>query len=148
MRKNKMYAKSSDLYQQPIEMNITNSIQGSSYDPDVFGPSFWFTLHNGITTYPINPTPFVQTGMKQLLLNLPLIVPCLSCKEHFYSFLRNSNLDHATNSRENLFAFFVDIHNYVNKRYNKPMMTLEDAKRMYGYDKPTGVGSNVRITYS
>ena len=142
-----MYAKSSDLYQRPIEMFISKSIQGSSHDPDIFGPPFWFTLHNGITTYPINPTPFVQNGMKQLLLNLPLIVPCLTCKEHFYTFLRNADLDQATSSRENLFSFFVDIHNYVNKRYNKPMMSLEEAKIIYGYNKP-GIGSNVRIVYS
>lgn len=141
-----MYAQSRELYQQPIEMNITNPISGSSYDPDLFGPAFWFSLHNGSTTYPINPTTFIQTGMKNLIINLPLLIPCIICKEHFYSFLRKANLDQATNSRENLFKFFVDIHNNVNNRYNRPVMSLENAKIMYGYNKP-GVGSNIRIKY-
>lgn len=141
-----MYARTSQLYQQPIEMKITTSLQGSSYDPDAFGPAFWFTIHNATTTYPNQPTAAVQNSMKQLLINMPLLVPCVNCKEHFYTFLRKANLDAATASRENLFRFFVDIHNYVNKRYRKPEMTLEAAKQMYGFDKP-GVGSMIRITY-
>lgn len=141
-----MYARTGQLYKQPIEMKITSSLQGSSYDPDAFGPAFWFTLHNATTTYPNQPTPAIQNSMKQLLINMPLLVPCVNCKEHFYAFLRKANLDAATSSRENLFRFFVDIHNYVNKRYRKPEMTLEAAKLMYGFDKP-GVGSMIRITY-
>ena len=74
------------------------------------------------------------------------MVPCLTCKEHFYHFLKSADLDFATSSRENLFKFFVDIHNYVNQRYRKPIMSLEEAKRIYGFNKE-GVGSNLRITY-
>lgn len=142
-----MYARANELYQQPIEVNVTTTTQGSSYDPDVFGPAFWFTIHNTTTTYPNRPTTFVQEGMKNLILNMPLLIPCINCKEHFFTFLRGSNLNAATESKESLFRFFVDAHNYINKRFGKPVMSLSEAKKMYGYDKP-GVGSMVRITYS
>ena len=142
-----MYVRARDLYQQPVEFKITTTTHGSSYDPDAFGPAFWFTIHNATTTYPNRPTIFVQEGMKKLIASMPLLIPCVVCKEHFFSFLETANLDNATASRENLFEFFVSAHNYVNRRLRKPEMSLSDAKKMYGFDKP-GVGSMVRITYS
>jgi hypothetical protein len=135
------------MYAQPIEMSITHSVVGSSTSPDVFGSAMWFTLHNGVLSYPQNPTEFVREGMKQLLTNLPLLVPCLNCKEHFYTFIKTSNLMDAVSSREKLFKFIVDIHNYVNRRYGKRVYTLDEAKRFYGFNDPMK-GSSVRITYS
>lgn len=136
------YANSND---NPLVMNISSSIVGNSSDPSIFGPPFWFVLHNGIHSYPKSPTPFIRNSMKQLLMNLPLLVPCINCKEHFYDFLRHSNLDEAVMSRESLFAFFVRIHNYVNRRYGKPEMSLSDAKKLYGFDSVTG--PTIRINY-
>lgn len=129
-----------------MQMNITTSLVGNTNEPDIFGPPFWFVLHNGIHSYPRRPTPYVKEGMKQLLINLPLIVPCLNCKEHFYDFLRKSNLDEAVSSRDALFTFFVNIHNYVNKRYGKREMSIQEAKRLYGFDQLNG--SIMRITYN
>ena len=139
-----MYAKANQ-FQKPIDMKITTTTKGSSYDPDAFGPAFWFTLHNSAATYPNKPTKIIQQSMKELLINLPLLVPCVTCKEHFYNFIKNSDIDNVTANRENLFRYFVDVHNYVNRRYKKPEMSLNDAKKIYGFDKPTG--SSIRITY-
>ncbi len=141
-----MYARADELYQQPINVKVTTTTQGSSYDPDVFGPAFWFTIHNATTTYPNRPTIFVQDGMKQLISNMHLLIPCVSCKEHFFAFLKTSDIHQATSSRDNLFNFFVNTHNYINRRFRKSEMSIADAKKMYGFDKQ-GVGSMVRITY-
>lgn len=142
-----MYAQSHDLYSQPIEMSISQTTRGSSYDPDMFGPSFWFTLHNGATAYPYQPTLLIQNGMKNFLVSLPLMIPCVACKEHAYAFLKQANLDTVVASRANLFGFFVAFHNFVSSRYNKRTMCLEEAKKLYGYDKP-GVGGELKITYT
>lgn len=144
------YKRVRDLYGQPIKMNVDihqrRTVVGSSFDPEIFGPSLWFILHNGVTNYPSNPTRFVQNGMKLLILNIPLLIPCLACREHFYTSVRASNLDLAVSSRDELFKFFVNVHNYVSSRYGKPQMSLNDAKRFYGFDNP-GVGTSVEITY-
>ena len=147
MEKYNPYAKVSSIYSQPIEMNVTHSDVGSSVSPDIFGPAMWFTLHNGVISYPNQPTEFIKNGMKQLLVNLPLLVPCLSCKEHFYAFIRTANLNDAVSSKEKLFKFIVDIHNYVNRRYGKREYTLDEAKKLYGFNDPMK-GSMVRINYS
>lgn len=131
-----------------IEMNVDTTIVGSSNDPVLFGPSFWFTLHNGAVSYPDNPSKYVRDGMKQLIINLPLLIPCKSpCREHFYDYIRrrHSSIDDVVASRRQLFPFFVDMHNYVNARYGKAIVTLDDAKAVYGY---TNGKTTMRITYS
>lgn len=126
-----------------LEMTVANSSHAYTTDPEIFGPPFWFVLHNAAVNYPNNPTLPIRTGMKHILINLPIMVPCINCKEHFYTFLKNSNLDDAVSSKSKLFEFFWKIHNYVNRRYNKQEMSLEEAKRLYGFDAP----ATVRITY-
>lgn len=130
-----------------IEMNIHHSRIGSSSDPNIFGPAMWFTFHNSALMYPKNPTRFVQNGMKQILINLPLLIPCLNCGEHFHSYLNTVNLDQVVSSREALFAFWVEAHNFVNSRYGKRIVSLQEAKNFYGFNRPE-IGSMMRINYS
>jgi len=142
-----MYAQSSKLYQKPVSMTVTATSHGSSYDPDAFGPAFWYTLHNASTKYPDQPTEAIQMGMQQLIVNLPILIPCTSCKEHFYEIVKKTDLRKATSSRENLFAFFVNVHNNVNMRLNKKPLSLEAAKVLYGFDDKMK-GSQIRISYT
>lgn len=119
----------------PLQMNVDTSMVGYTNDPVIFGPSFWFTLHNGAVSYPENPSAYVKAGMIQLIRNLPLLIPCKTpCREHFYDYVNRSDLNSAVASRENLFRFFVNIHNIVNSRYGKEIVTLAEAKEMYGFD--------------
>lgn len=100
-------------------------------NPEVWGPSFWFSLHNGASKYPEHASPIVSARMKGFILGLPEMIPCLNCKEHARGYIENSDLDKITNGKNNLFHFFVDFHNYVNKRYNKPEMSLDEARKLY-----------------
>lgn len=117
-----------------INFNIDTTRVGYNRDPEMFGPSFWFTLHNGAAAYPVSPTPWIRASTKQLLISLPILIPCINCREHFFNFVRSSNLDDAVASRDKLFDYFVRAHNYVNARYGKPIMSIDEAKRMYGFD--------------
>ena len=141
-----MYARVSQLYQNPLEMNIETTLVGNSSDPDIFGPPFWFVLHNAAVGYYVNPTVTSKRMMKQFLLSLPIIIPCSKCKEHAYDYLKNRDLDYATQSRSHLFEFFVDFHNFVNERGRRPVMCLEDAKNLYGFNR-YGMGGSMKITY-
>ena len=141
-----MYARANTLYHHGIHMNIQSTMFQSSFDPDVFGPPLWFTLHNAATSYSNQPTEVEKQRMKLLIENLIMLIPCASCKEHFYTFVSQSNLNRVVASRENLFNFFVHAHNYVNRRLQKPVMSLETAMNKYGFHSPHN-GSTVRITY-
>lgn len=105
----------------------------NSANPEVWGPSFWFTLHNGAARYPLNASPITIERMKGFILGLPVMVPCETCKEHATAFIEANynNLDNICSGRMKLFNFFVDFHNKVNKRYNKPIMGYKDAYALY-----------------
>ena len=135
----------SKIYNEDFEMKITNSEIGYSNEPGIFGPALWFSLHNSAITYPRNPNNFIRNGMKQFLQSLSFIIPCYTCKEHCSNFVNASNLDLIVSSRDNLFKFFVDLHNYVNIRTGKKQLTLDEAKDLYGFDSPNG--SKIRINY-
>lgn len=105
-------------------------------DPTVWGPSFWFTLHNGAAKYPVNASKIISQRTKGFIQGIPYMLPCADCSEHARAFIdkHTPQLDTITSTRENLFNFYVDFHNYVNKRYNKPETTYEDAWKMFSGD--------------
>jgi hypothetical protein len=116
------------------ELNIKYELtEGNGTSPDVFGPPFWFTLHNGASKYPDDPSKIVQAKMKNFIIAIPIMLPCLKCKDHATSYIETNleKLDDIVSSRNKLFNFFVDFHNYVNKRYGKNILTYQQAEQLY-----------------
>lgn len=140
-----MYARVSNLNNRNINMALSSSVEGSSYSSDVFGPALWFTLHNAASAYPDFPDLNTRHAMKNILINLHLLIPCIICKTHWKNNLKKFNLDVVVASRSNLFTFLVNAHNNVNKINNKKELTIQEAKEIYGYDRPEG--SFVRLNY-
>ena len=109
-------------------------------DPEVWGSPFWFSLHNGANHYPITASPCVVSRMVGFIRGLPMMLPCVSCKDHANTYIERAgcDLEEHCKGRDKLFAFFVDFHNYVNDRYGKPSWSIEKAKRFYsGYAEQT-----------
>ena len=102
-------------------------------NPKVFGPVLWKLLHNTSMNYPICATEYVKNHMKNFIMSLPVITPCELCKGHASKYIEKyaDQLDTICSGRDNLFAFFVDFHNQVNKRYDKPVITVEEAYKLY-----------------
>lgn len=102
-------------------------------DPSIWGPSFWFTLHNGATKYPTSASPITIERMKNFIIGLPVMIPCEKCQFHATNHITNNKdkLDDICSGKDSLFAFFVDFHNVVNKINNKPLMSVEDASKLY-----------------
>lgn len=102
-------------------------------NPSVWGPSMWFTLHNGAANYPKQASPIIKKLMRDYILAIPILIPCTTCKEHATQFLEanHDRLYDITVGRDTLFTFFVDFHNYVNRRLGKPTMALSEARKLY-----------------
>jgi len=102
-------------------------------DPQVWGPAFWFTLHNGAMKYPEKASPICAERMKGFIIGIPVMIPCEKCADHASAHIESNwnNMDRIVSGKMQLFNFFVDFHNYVNKRYGKPEMNYEDAYKMY-----------------
>ena len=115
---------------------------GISSSPNIFGPAYWFTLHVGALNYPLRPSPIVIDKMKNFINAIPIMVPCVNCKEHATAYIEKNydKLDSICSSRDSLFKFFVDFHNEVNIQTNKPVMSYEDAYKLYS--------GNIHLTIS
>lgn len=130
---------------QPVEENYSNNdIQrgtlhivrnrvGSTADPKIWGPAFWFTLHTSAAHYPLNPSPIVRERMKARILAIPYEIPCAGCRPHAIEFIQKNmdQLDDIVSNRHKLGQFYVTFHNAVNKRYNKPLWSYEQAYQYY-----------------
>lgn len=101
--------------------------------PSEWGSSYWKMLHFSAAGYPINPNASVQNTMKTFIQSIPVLLPCQNCKDHAFEYVKSSNLDKIVSSRMELFTFFFDFHNAVNKRLNKPLFSKEDAMKMFHY---------------
>lgn len=118
---------------EPIEMKLDTKTFENTSDPSVWGPSFWFTLHNGAAKYPISASRHRRERMKGFILGIPAFLPCKGCVPHAIAYIEKSKhqLDDIVSGRDKLFKFFVDFHNKVNQRYGKPEFSYEDAYKLY-----------------
>lgn len=101
--------------------------------PEIFGPPFWFTLHNGAAHYPIKASVVCMQRMKGFILGIPVMLPCETCSDHATAYIESQRekLDYIVSGREPLFEFLVNMHNYVNRRFGKPEITPSDALKIY-----------------
>ena len=119
-----------------VEQTINIPIEHQKEDnrnPKVWGPHFWFILHNGALNYPPLANPLCIERMKNFIIGIPIMIPCETCKEHATSYIEKNKdyFDYICSSRDKLFKFFVDFHNYVNIRQNKAEMSYDDAYKLY-----------------
>lgn len=120
-------------HKEPVHMKWKTSNYTNMSDPKVWGSSFWFTLHNGAAKYPISASPITRDRMKGYILGIPSMLPCAACQIHANNHIEKIKhlLNDIVSGRDKLFKFFVDFHNIVNKRYNKPEMSYERAYEIY-----------------
>lgn len=120
-------------YDAKLKMKYKTDRYVNSANPEVWGPAFWFSLHNGALRYPIQASPTWKERMKHFILGIPVMVPCEKCSDHATAHLEANyyRMDEIVSSRSKLFEFFWEFHNFVNERLNKPKMTLDDAYKMY-----------------
>ena len=106
---------------------------GKRTDPQIWGPCFWFSLHNGATLYPKNASPFWRKRMKNFILGIPVMIPCEDCCYHATAYIdsRKHELDTIVMTRENVMLFFIDFHNFVNARYGKRELSTAEAKDLF-----------------
>lgn len=108
------------------EKKITTS------SPEVNGPPFWFVLHNGAAHLPEFLSPISAKRIQNFIEGIPEMQPCTNCSEHARSYIeKNKDLISTLNTRDAVFKFYVDFHNFVNQRLGKKIFTYEEAYAMY-----------------
>jgi hypothetical protein len=104
-------------------------------NPAIWGPPYWYSLHNSAAHYPVQASQIVAKRMKERILAIPYEIPCPTCLPHASAYVEkfsDQDLDRIVSGRDNLIKFFVDFHNEVNRRYGKPIFSYESAYKKYG----------------
>jgi hypothetical protein len=84
--------------------------------PKSFGPYFWGAFHLACLA------AVDKAALKTFIETYQMILPCFGCSLHFSKLLAENPLPDIDQ-----FRWSVDIHNLVNERLGKPIVSYEDA---------------------
>lgn len=103
-------------------------------DTQAWGASGWTFLHACVFSYPErDPTAAMRQSAFWLLRSLDYMLPCEKCAEHYRDATRHvTSPQHPVfNTRNTLARFYVDLHNDVNERLSKPIVSYDTVERAY-----------------
>ena len=93
-----------------------------------WGPIFWAFFHIITLNYPDNPTEEDMSLAKDLIKSIYYILPCKMCSDHYLENMKTNPLKTEDISSKNKFiAWFVNLHNVVNKITGKSILPYNDA---------------------
>ena len=91
--------------------------------PMLWGKEAWRFIHYVALAY--EPSEKNKVEYLKFFQDLPNILPCPICGEHFKENMQMHPIN--LNSKEELFNWTVDMHNFVNLANNKKIYTYDDA---------------------
>tara|TARA_Y100001958_G_scaffold159682_1_gene162421 strand:+ start:7062 stop:7571 length:510 start_codon:yes stop_codon:yes gene_type:complete len=105
-------------------------------NPKIWGPHGWFFIHSIALNYPNNPTFKQKQDYFNFFKSLMNVIPCEKCAFHYSQNFKNYPIDNFLDNTEKLFNWTVDIHNMVNEKNNKRILSYEEAykEHMEEYD--------------
>lgn len=125
-------------------MMTTSFTSSDGFPPRVWGPLIWQASHIILANYPLRPTTRDVDAHLAYFQSLCDILPCKICRNHFCEAVRRgpnairrsiftqTPTDRPGTARHRAFAWFVRVHNAVNRRLGKRYMSDVRAwKRAY-----------------
>jgi hypothetical protein len=101
------------------------------YNPNVWGPHYWFFLHTISQTYPMNPTPATKRKYYDLIQNMPLFIPTPEIGNKFSDYLDKYPVSPYLDSRDSFVRWVIFIHNKMNASLNKSEISYNSALEYY-----------------
>ena len=105
---------------------MTNNIQ-----PDVWGPPGWKFIHFVALGYPDNPSEETKKHYQEFFESIQFILPCQRCATHYQQNIQRVPISKYLKDRETLMRWTIDLHNEVNKQRQKPILTYDEALKLY-----------------
>ena len=100
-------------------------------NPLVWGPPFWFVMHTVSLNYPVEPSYSDKRTHYDFYYIIRNILPCEMCRQHYRELLKQYPIEPFLDSRESLISWVILIHNQVNLRLGKEMVSREDVLDKY-----------------
>ena len=100
-------------------------------DPNVWGPHYWFTLHTISLCYPLHPNDVTKKKYYEFIQNFPMFIPNEKIASDFSILLDEYPVTPYLDSRPSFIKWVHFIHNKINKKLEKPSLTLEEFYSLY-----------------
>jgi len=100
-------------------------------DPRIWGPTFWFFLHLLTLGYPEHPNAVTKKKYYDFIQNIPVFIPVDGMSKDFLLLLDQYPITPYLDSQESFVKWMVFIHNNINKKLEKPEITLDEFYRIY-----------------
>ena len=84
------------------------------FDPNVWGPHYWFVLHTITLGYPLLPNDISKKKYYEFIHNIPLFIPVKQIGDKFSIILDKYPVAPSLDSRDSLIKWFHFIHNKIN----------------------------------
>jgi hypothetical protein len=100
-------------------------------DPLVWGPSYWFFLHNVAFNYPTHPTTIQKKIHYRLIHNFHEFLPSNTMAGLFVKMIDKYPVTPYLDTKKDFIKWMWFIHNKINTRLNKPTITLSEHYQQF-----------------
>ena len=101
------------------------------YNPEIWGPHYWFVLHTIAHSYPLYPNDVTKRKYYDFIHNLPLFIPNEEIGNEFSRLLDKYPVSPYLDKRSSFIRWMNFIHNKVNVVLGKEEISLDDAIEIY-----------------
>jgi len=130
---------------------VTYNTLKSLYDPsnitkEFWGNSVWFILH--YSAYYAPSVIFQQWAIsyKDFLSCLTFVLPCPVCRKHLRQNLTTIPVDNYLYTSDSVFEYSFVLHNIVNRSLGKPVLSLGEARKIYGVEHQPYILQNASLS--
>lgn len=114
------------VYYQEMDLSKKNF-----FNPDIWGPHYWFFLHTIAESYPITPNSITKRKYYDLIQNMPLFIPVVEMGDKFSEFLDKYPVSPYLDNRDSFVRWVHFIHNKFNVLLGKEQISLPLALEKY-----------------
>jgi hypothetical protein len=101
------------------------------FNPEVWGPHYWFFLHTLAFSYPSSPNAVTKRKYYDLIQNFPLFLPVPEIGNYFSQLLDKHPVSPYLDSRESFIRWTHFIHNKLNAHLGKEEISLYESIDRY-----------------
>ena len=101
------------------------------YDPVIWGPTVWSFLDIIAFHYPTYPNDVIKKKYYDFIQNMPLFLPHYEISKEFQELLNLYPIKPYLDNKKSLIQWTHFIHNKINEKLEKPIMTLEMYYKRY-----------------
>jgi len=106
-------------------------LNAEKFDPEVWGPHYWFFIHTLAHTYPATPTSVTKRKYYDFIQNLPLFIPNPEIGNKFATILDKYPVSPYLDSRDSFIRWTHFIHNKINVLLDREEISLFKALDNY-----------------